>query len=248
MSVTRPTPHAPTALPEAGTAPAPSPLPPPECATGPGVDPGATFERLWLDDTSWVDVARGWLREPAELFRALRDGVAWKQGRLWRYERWVDEPRLGSSWRPGRPVPHPDIVEAHRAVRARYGKPFEGVALAWYRDGRDGVAFHRDRELRYLDDTVIAVLSLGVRRPWQLRPRRNRFDHGPVKGATHELAPGPGDLLVMGGRCQADWEHSVPQLRQPVGARISLQWRWTSKTGRPVQGPSYRAPRHFSRR
>ena len=51
------------------------------------------------------------------------------------------------------------------------------------------------------------------------------------------------DLLVMGGRCQADWEHSVPYLRgrEPVGIRISLQWRATNKTGEPFLGASYRA-------
>ena len=59
-----------------------------------------------------------------------------------------------------------------------------------------------------------------------------------------DLAPGPGDLLVMGGRCQADWEHSVAYLdrnRADVGVRISLQWRFARKTGEPFLGPSYRA-------
>lgn len=68
----------------------------------------------------------------------------------------------------------------------------------------------------------------------------------PGKGATHDLAPGPGDLLVMGGRCQAGWEHSVPYLpAQHVGTRISLQWRHARRVGRPFQGASYRAPLHF---
>ena len=100
-----------------------------------------------------------------------------------------------------------------RWLTHRYRVRFDGYALAWYRDGRDSQAFHRDRELRYLDDTVIAVLSLGARRPWLLRPRAHRDRHDLERhGATHDLAPGPGDLLVMGGRCQADFEHSVPKV------------------------------------
>lgn len=213
-----------------------------------GPSPEATFERVRLDDHSWVDVARGWLAGADEVYDALAQGVAWQQGRLWRYERWVEEPRLGSWWRVGTPPPHPVIPELQKTIQARYRVPFEGVALAWYRDGRDGVAFHRDREMRWLEETVIAVLTLGQRRPWRLRPRANRYDHdSPLRGATHDLAPAAGDLFVMGGRCQADWEHSVPKVHRPIRGRMSLQWRWTSRRGRPVQGPGYRAPRHYSR-
>lgn len=39
-------------------------------------------ERLRLDETSWVDVARGWLAGADEMFEALRDGVAWQTSRL----------------------------------------------------------------------------------------------------------------------------------------------------------------------
>lgn len=220
--------------------PAPSPV------VGP--DPTAATERIWLDRTSWVDVVRGWVRGADDLYGALAKGTAWRQGKLWRYERWVDEPRLGASWRPGGDAPHAPLVGLHRAVRAAYAVPFESLALAWYRDGRDSVAFHRDRELRWLDDTVIAVLTLGAARPWLLRPRSRRYDHeAPDRGATHDLAPRSGDLLVMGGRCQADWEHAVPKVPGRPGGRISLQWRWTARTGRPENGPSYRAPRNFSR-
>jgi hypothetical protein len=77
-----------------------------------------------------------------------------------------------------------------------------------------------------------------------LRPRTSRHDHAEGRGATHDLAPGAGDLIVMGGRCQADWEHSVPYLvgREGVAPRISIQWRHTSRRGRPFVGASYRAP------
>jgi len=115
-----------------------------------------------------------------------------------------------------------------------------------YRDGRDGMAFHRDRDLRWLDDTVVALLVLGDRRPFRLRPRANRYAHElDHKGATHDVAPGHGDLVVMGGACQVGWEHSVPQVPEPVGGRLSVQWRWTSRTGRPVEGASFSAPRTY---
>jgi len=100
--------------------------------------------------------------------------------------------------------------------------------------------------MRYLDDTIIAILTLGTKRPWLLRPRSSRhtleaLEYG--KGATHDLQPGNGDLIVMGGACQANWEHSVPYLNKlNVGVRISLQWRWARKVGKPFMGAGYRAP------
>ncbi len=212
------------------------------------IDPSVGFERIDLDATSWVDVARGWLADSDELFAALRDGVAWRPSRLFRYDHWVEENRLGAAWAPGQPLPHPLLGEITRSLQHRYRAQFGGFSMVQYRDGRDGQAFHRDTDMRWLDDTIIAVLTLGARRPWALRPRTSRHADGPGRGATHDLAPGPGDLLVMGGRCQADWEHSVPYLgRQPVGVRISLQWRHNRRRGRPFLGTSYRAPLTYSR-
>jgi alkylated DNA repair dioxygenase AlkB len=206
------------------------------------IDPDARVERLRLDDTSWVDVARGWLAGADTLFDALLDGVAWQPSRLFRYDHWVEERRVGAMWRPGHPLPHPALAEVHRTLQRTYKARFDGFGLMRYRDGRDGQAFHRDTDMRWLDDTVIAILSLGARRPWLLRPRASRFDHSETRGATHDIAPGPGDLLVMGGRCQADWELSVPYRPQhPLGTRISLQWRYTSRRGRPFVGAPYRA-------
>jgi alkylated DNA repair dioxygenase AlkB len=209
-----------------------------------------TVERLALDEHSWVDVGRGWLPEESAVYDALVRNVAWSQARLWRYEVEIDEPRLTGWWRPGQPPPHSSVVAAQRTLQHRYGVRFDGTAFAWYRDGNDSVAFHRDRDMRWLDETVIAVLTLGATRPWQLRPRANRYAHHLADhGATVDLAPAGGDLVVMGGASQAGWEHSVPKVRPAaaVGGRISLQWRWTSKRGRPQTGGSFRSARNFTR-
>lgn len=209
------------------------------------------LERLQLDEGSWVDIGRSWLEadDAAALFASLRDGVAWQTGRLFRYDHVVEENRLGSFWRRGLPLPDPALADVHRALQRRYRVTFDTFGIMQYRDGQDGQAFHRDTDMRWLDDTVICILSLGARRPWLLRPRASRYDHNPGRGATHDLAPGSGDLIVMGGRCQAEWEHSVAyQLRSAIGPRISVQWRWTSRRGRPFMGASYAAPLTYDRR
>jgi alkylated DNA repair dioxygenase AlkB len=206
------------------------------------VDPAATFERIALDKTSWVDISRNWLLGSNLLFDHLYTNVAWQSAQLFRYEQFVEERRLGAGWRRGQPLPHPVLADVTRALQRRYKVEFPGFGMIQYRDGNDGQGFHRDTDMRWLDDTVIAILTLGAQRPWLLRPKASKHVDRPGLGATHDLAPGCGDLLVMGGRSQADWEHSVAYLkRSDPGVRISLQWRFARKTGEPFKGASYRA-------
>ena len=108
------------------------------------------------------------------------------------------------------------------ALEAHYDVPLGGIGLNYYRDGRDSVAPHRDRELRHLDDTLIAIVTLGARRPFLIRPRGG--------GKSRDISPASGDLLVMGGRTQVGWEHGVPKVKT-AEPRISVTWRWSSEKG-----------------
>jgi alkylated DNA repair dioxygenase AlkB len=202
-------------------------------------------ERVDLDDRSWVDVVRGLVPRADEVHDELAASVAWQQSRVFRYERWIDEPRLGS-WQAG-DERHPALREVQTWLSRRYRVLFDGVALAQYRNERDGVGFHRDRELKWLEDTVIGVFTMGARRPWLVRPLTGMKAEADDMTGVLDFHPDSGDLLVMGGRCQAAWLHAVPQTRERVRSRISAQWRWTSRRGRPDTNPSFYAPRHFSR-
>jgi alkylated DNA repair dioxygenase AlkB len=204
---------------------------------------GEHVRRVWLDRTSWVDVLPGWQPEASAWYDRLAADASWRQGRMWRYDRWVVEPRLTApTTGDGRPL-FEYLVAARRDLVHRYRVPFDQGALSWYRDGRDSVAFHRDREMRWLDDTVVAILTLGGPRRFVIKPLRGSDE--PVL----DLAPGSGDLVVLGGRCQADWLHAVPkEWSIATPGRMSVQWRWTSRRGRPDRSPSYRAPRNFGDR
>jgi alkylated DNA repair dioxygenase AlkB len=213
----------------------------PRVTTAPAIDPSAPFERIELDGGSWIDVARGWLRGAETVYTDLESSVAWEHGRVWRYERWVEEPRLGAvgSLR----VPHhPALADAHKAIQIRYRVRFDSFGLQYYRHARDSVAMHRDREMRWLDDTVVAILTTGAQRPFLVQRRDTRD-----ASTSFDLAPASGDLMVFGGRFQADYLHGVPKARQAVRGRISVQWRYTSKRGRRDTNPGYYAPREFSR-
>jgi alkylated DNA repair dioxygenase AlkB len=184
----------------------------------PAVVPAVTWARIELDATAWVDVAREWLAGADDLAARLIAGVPWRQGRRKMWDRMVDDPRLSHWGRRDDPPLDPALTTVHRVLERRYRRRLQGPALNYYRDGRDSVAWHADRELRVLDDTLIAIVTLGIRRPFLLRPKGG--------GPSIDVAPGSGDVLVMGGAAQRDWEHSVPKTARP-GPRVSVSFRWT---------------------
>lgn len=205
----------------------------------PAFDPDASFERIELDGGSWIDVARGWMRDADELYAFLEANVRWQQDKVWRYEKYVESPRLGAGF-VVKNAPHPILVEAQRAIEKRYRARFDSFGLQYYRNNRDSVAMHRDREMRWLDNTVVAILTTGAQRPFLIQRRDTRE-------TDRDLSPASGDLMVFGGRFQADWLHGVPKVRHAVRGRISAQWRYTTKTGRRDTNPGFYAPREFSK-
>ena len=204
----------------------------------------AVVERVALGTDAWVDVVRGFVPLANEVHDHLVDAVVWEQGHVFRYERNVDMPRLNAR-APGRRS-HAALSEAGTWLDRRYRVVFDDGALARYRDGNDSVGWHRDRELRWLEDTVIGIVVLGAARPFLLRPLTGRRADADDLTGVLDLAPSGGDLLVLGGRCQAAWLHAVPKVRSRVGSRISVQYRWTSKRGRPDTNPGFYEARHFS--
>jgi alkylated DNA repair dioxygenase AlkB len=188
----------------------------------PAVDTTVPFERRQLEHGAWVDVARGFLHGADDLLDRLTSTVEWRQGRRWMYDRMVDDPRLSRWYARTATFPHQVLHGLRDELQAHYGVELGGVGLNYYRDGHDSVAPHADRELRRLDDTLVAIVTLGARRPFLVRPRSG--------GASIDLAPGSGDLLVMGGACQLHYEHAVPKVAR-AGPRISCSYRWSSEAG-----------------
>jgi len=205
-------------------------------ADEPAIDRAARPERIALGGTSWVEVTRDWLRGADTLLDALVPVITWCQGRRRMYDRILDEPRLSQAFSASDVLPHPALAAMRAALIERCAVPLGGIFLNYYRDGRDSVAWHGDRELRYLDDTLVAIVTLGAARPFLLRPRRVDGEGG---GRARDLRPGSGDLIIMGGRCQRDWEHAVPKVAA-AGPRISVSIRWSSRAGKPTRRVSGR--------
>jgi len=67
-----------------------------------------------------------------------------------------------------------------------------------------------------LDEAIIPVLRPGASRRFLIRPASG--------GPSRTVAVHGGDLVVMGGRCQKDYQHSVPKQKQGAGPRLSLNF------------------------
>ncbi|HEV2783883.1 MAG TPA: alpha-ketoglutarate-dependent dioxygenase AlkB [Actinophytocola sp.] len=181
------------------------------------------LRRTELAGGAWVDVLPGWLTGADILFQRLAERVPWHAERRQMYDRMVDVPRLLKFYDEGEPLPEPILGRARDALSAYYasepGGPFRTVGLCYYRDGRDSVAWHGDRNGRGgTDDTMVAIVSVGAARPFLLRPRG-----GGAETIRHLL--GHGDLIVMGGSCQRTWDHAIPKTTRAAGPRISVQFR-----------------------
>jgi len=113
----------------------------------------------------------------------------------------------------------PALSELRTVVEDAAGARFNAVLANRYGDGSGGMGWHSDDEPELGPEPTIASLSFGAPRRFVLRHRRER-------GRPRlELLLGHGDLLVMAGRCQADWQHAVPKTAKPVAERINLTFR-----------------------
>jgi len=206
--------------------------------------------RVQLDGSSWYELVDGFVRDPEAAFHHVHDTSPWAQNEVLRYDRYVPEQRLSCGLRADA---HPLLRQTDLHLQSRHRVAFTGVAAILYRTGDDFQGMHSDREMRWLDDTLIAIVVLGQRRPFVIRERTRWVDslaHRVPAGQDPDdlvLLPGEGDLLVMGGRCQADWLHGVPACDTP-NPRISLTWRWARRSGRPDTNPGYADARQFSDR
>jgi alkylated DNA repair dioxygenase AlkB len=187
--------------------------------------PDPTFRqarRQWLDDQSWLEIVPGWLAGADALYQELVECLPWDQRRVPMYDRVVDEPRLTWWWQEGAHAAGPSVLhELRLLISIRFGVVFDSIGCNLYRSGRDSVAWHRDRVATTTDEPVIVLLTLGGTRPFIVRPLGG--------GPSLALRPAAGDLVVMGGRAQLDWEHCVPKVAH-AEPRLSVVFRHGAET------------------
>jgi len=102
---------------------------------------------------------------------------------------------------------------------------FNSVLVNLYRDGNDSVSWHADNEEINGSEPVIASVSLGATRRFDLRHKES--------GETVRVDLEDGSLLVMSGLSQHCWVHQIAKTKAKVGPRINLTFRRVVSNAKP---------------
>jgi len=168
--------------------------------------------------------------EADRLLLELRDTTAWRQETIRFYGKDIAVPRLtawygdeGARYTYSRienvalPWTAP-LLEVKRAVEPPCGVVFNGVLLNRYRTGQDSVSWHADDEPEFGERPVIASVSFGGTRTFQLKHKMRKELKASIE-LTH------GSLLIMRSGTQANWLHQIPKTARQVEERVNLTFR-----------------------
>ena len=159
--------------------------------------------------------------------------IAWEQHSITLYGRQTPIPRLSAlygvrdktyTYSGIRMHPRPwENIEALQTIKKAVETPaeveFTSVLMNLYRDGRDAVGWHQDNEPELGANPVIASVSLGDTRLFQMRH---------IKRKTLprlDIPLNDGSLLLMRGPTQHFWKHQVPRTAKNKEPRINLTFR-----------------------
>ncbi|KAG1662298.1 Alpha-ketoglutarate-dependent dioxygenase alkB 3 [Nymphon striatum] len=78
-------------------------------------------------------------------------------------------------------------------------------------DGKDSMGWHSDNELSMGVHPIIASVSFGDMRRFEMRRRNVKLDSNNEGKAEVTVPLKSGSLLIMDGETQRDWEHRIPK-------------------------------------
>ena len=146
----------------------------------------------------------------------------WKQRTQKMWEKEVLTPRL-TAWYGERleeePIPWtPELLMIKEKVEPLCGVTFNSVLLNYYRDGNDSVAWHSDKENVLGKRPVIASVTFGQVRSFDIRNKQDHKEHYSVR-LEH------GSFLLMKAGLQDAFEHRIAKSSKPMKARVNLTFR-----------------------
>ena len=163
----------------------------------------------------------------ARFVQHLRSGVVWthevyrgketRRGTAWFADvgveyRYSGQSMTGNGW-------DSEVDEVRQQVEQSCGVVFNSVLCNHYPDGRAQMGWHSDDEPELGENPVIASLSLGEPRAFQLKHKQS--------GEKREVLLEHNSLLVMAGELQHHWLHTLPRRSERVGERFNLTFRYT---------------------
>ena len=186
---------------------------------------------LNLPDAEFIYYPNFFSKEKADLFlETLSKEIAWQQDDITIFGKKIAQPRLtalygndGKSYGYSNIVmqPHPFnsvLTFIKEEIEATTNEHFTTALLNLYRNERDSNGWHADNEKELGRDPVIASVSFGEARMFQIK-------HNTKKGIKQSLLLEHGSLLVMKNGAQIHYKHQIPKATQPKNPRINLTFR-----------------------
>lgn len=186
---------------------------------------------LDLPDAEIIYYPQFFDKEQSDLIYAeLLQDIAWQQDNITIFGKTHPQPRLTALYgNEGKPYsysnikmqPHswnPLLQKIKYFIEETTGCQFTTVLLNQYRDGKDSNGWHADNEKELGTNPIIASLSFGAERVFQLK-------HNSLADAKKSIVLEHGSLLLMKGSTQHFWKHQIPKTAKPIGNRINLTFR-----------------------
>jgi len=174
------------------------------------------------------------MAESIALMKDFISNVSWQQRTVTMYGKQIITPRL-TAWYGDKgkdytfsgtkfaPLPWTkELLQIRGKVEQIADVTFNTVLLNYYRDGNDSVAWHSDDEYELGIKPVIASVSLGQTRRFDVR---HKTDHQKKYSVNLEN----GSLLLMRGDLQHSWEHRIAKSTKPLKERVNLTFRIINK-------------------
>lgn len=162
----------------------------------------------------------------------LINEIKWEQSSIRMFGKDIPEPRL-TAWYADKDVNYtysgrknipnewsPTLFKIKEKVEKKLRTKFNGVLLNYYRDGNDYMGWHCDNEKELGTTPLIASISLGEERIFQLRhKKKNELD-------IISITPKSGSLIIMQDETQLHWKHRIAKTTLTKGHRINLTFRY----------------------
>ena len=186
---------------------------------------------LDLPDAEIIYYPQFFDKEQADkIYTELLQEIAWQQDNITVFGKTHPQPRLTALYgNEGKPYSYSNITmqpnpwntllqKIKYLIESRTECQFTTVLLNQYRDGKDSNGWHADNEKELGTNPIIASLSFGAERVFQLK-------HNTIADAKKSIVLEHGSLLLMKGSTQHFWKHQIPKTAKPIGNRINLTFR-----------------------
>ncbi|MDF3818541.1 alpha-ketoglutarate-dependent dioxygenase AlkB [Leptospira sp. 96542] len=110
-----------------------------------------------------------------------------------------------------------DLLDLKKIIEGAAEETFNSCLLNLYHSGDEGMAWHSDNEVALKKEGTIASLSLGAERYFMFRKKDSK--------ETISILLESGSLLLMKGKTQMFWNHSLPKSKKITKPRINLTFR-----------------------